>query len=124
MCLSCAYTFEEERPFESNGAPTCPQCGGDIVEPPAGGIIGGLAGASLIGCWVVILAIGAVILAVLFWPAALVYVIIGILIIPLLPAVGAYMGMTYECKSCKFRWSFKEVLEYQVVQKKEGEEEA
>jgi len=38
QCQECSYTFEEERPFEDDSTPPCPQCGKEtekLIAPPA-----------------------------------------------------------------------------------------
>jgi len=103
----------ESHSLQKNEWMPCPRCGSETVTPPSGGLVGGCAGASLIGCWLMWIIFVAVIMAIIFFPVAIVVVIIGLIMIPVLPAIGAAFGMTYQCKSCNFAWLFKDVEQYQ-----------
>lgn len=105
-------THIEGRTLEKNEWMPCPRCGEGTVEPPSGAWLGGCAGFGLIGCWLWILGIGAIILGIIFWPVAVFYVILGLILIPFLPALGAGLGMLYRCKSCGYNWTFKDVETY------------
>ena len=102
----------EGRQLDKNEWMPCPRCGQASVEPPSGALAGGCAGASMIGCWIVLVIIGCAILAVVFYPAAIVAGVVGLVMIPFLPAMGAAMGAMYKCKSCDFSWTFKDVQDY------------
>ena len=103
----------KERTLEKNEWTPCPQCGESKVEAPHGALIGSITGVSLIGCWIPFVIIVSIILAVIFFPLAIIFAIVGLVMIPFLPAMGASMGMLYRCKSCGYNWSFKDVKEYQ-----------
>jgi len=102
----------QERTLEKNEWMPCPRCGEGMVEPPSGALVGGIAGASMIGCWIFAVIIVSVILAIVFWPAAVVAGIVGLILIPFLPTIGAGLGMLYRCKSCGYNWTFKDVEKY------------
>ena len=108
-------THIEGHALEKNEWMPCPRCGEGTVTPPVGGALGTVAGVGLIGCWLWILGIGAIILAIIFWPIAVAFIILGLILIPLLPVIGAAIGMMYNCKSCSFAWSFRDVEDYKKV---------
>lgn len=108
-------THIEGHILEKNEWMPCPRCGESTVDPPTGGLFGGIAGFSLIGCWTVIIAVGAIILGIIFWPIAVVFVIIGLILIPFLPILGAGLGMLYRCKSCGYNWTFKDAENYKEI---------
>lgn len=56
--------------------------------------------------------IAAIIIGIIFWPIALAILIGGTTMIPLLPVIGAAIGMMYRCTSCNFTWSFRDVESY------------
>lgn len=102
----------KERTLEKNEWMPCPRCGEAKVDPPTGALIGSLTGAWLIGCWILFVVIVSVIFAVIFFPLAIIFAIIGFVMIPFLPAIGASMGMVYRCKSCGYNWTFKDIKDY------------
>ena len=90
----------------------CPRCGQSAVEPPNGALAGILAGFSTIGCLILILAIVGIILGIIFWPLAVIFVVVGLIMIPFLPIIGAGLGLNYSCKSCGYNWTFRDVENY------------
>jgi len=102
----------KERTLEKNEWMPCPRCGEGTVEPPSGALAGGIAGGLSIGCWVMLIIVIAIIVAIIFWPIAVFVVIFGLIMIPLLPVLGAGLGMLYRCKSCRYNWTFKDVQDY------------
>lgn len=98
----------KDRALEKNEWTPCPRCGSETVQPPSGAAAGGCAGASMIGCWVMMIIFVSIVTAFVFFPIAIVVFIVGLIMIPVLPAIGAAMGMSYTCKSCNFAWTFKD----------------
>ena len=56
--------------------------------------------------------IAAIIVGIIFWPAAIAILIAGAIMSLLLPAFGAAIGMVYQCKSCMYSWTFKDAVDY------------
>jgi hypothetical protein len=92
----------------------CPRCGGNAVQPPTGKIAGAVTGGALIGCWLVGFIFISIILGILFWPLAIIVLVVGLVMIPFLPLLGASMGAIYRCNSCKYFWTFKDIEKYKA----------
>ena len=99
-------------PLQKNEWMPCPRCGESKVKPPAGVLAGTLGGLFGIGCVIPILVVVGIILGLIFWPLAAVVVIGGVIAIPLMPLIGAGLGMSYKCKSCGYSWTFAGVDKY------------
>ena len=102
----------EGRALEKNEWTPCPRCGEGKVEPPSGALSGFIAGFGAMGCLFWIVGIGVLIMAVISWPFAVFFAIIGLALILLMPAMGAGWGLFYRCKSCGFNWTYKDIEKY------------
>lgn len=115
-------THIREHVLQGNEWMPCPRCGAGAVDPPSGAKIGALAGFSMSGCLIMVIAsvvIWCIILSIFFLPLAplfifiaVVFIIAGIFSFPLWPVIGAAMGIAYRCKSCGYAWAFKDVANY------------
>lgn len=98
--------------LEKNEWMPCPRSGESKVEPPSGVLAVVLAGVFGIGCLILVLVVIGLILAVIFFPLAAVFVIAGLIAIPFMPLIGAALGLGYKCKPCRYSWTVADADKY------------
>ena len=103
----------KERPLQKSEWMPCPQCGSKEVTKPIGAVGGGVSGCALVGCWIPVVLVLTVIFSVVWLPIGIAVLVLGLLVIPLFLLVGTAFGLAYQCKTCRYSWTFGDVQTYQ-----------